>query len=200
ININPEKTQQIIFSKKYTYNKIYSPLKVQNHIITPTNTVKYLGMYLDTRLNHRAHTTKTLQKAYATMRLAYPIMKNPATSEENKKLVYTPIIRPIITYAAPVWCNASNPTLQKLQIFQNKCLRLIANADRYTRIEYLHERTGIETIKEYINRISQHFYKTQLKHNPLTNTITMLRAHNTVKEPKHKLTYQHLPIFNEIEE
>lgn len=197
IDINSEKTEQIIFAKKYTNNKIFTPLKINNTTITPAPTVKYLGVHMDTRLNFKAHIKNTITKAYSALKIVYPIMKN-ATTIKNKKLIYTAIIRPIITYAAPAWCNISNPTINKLQVYQNKCLRLILNKDRHSRITTLHEEAELETVKEHIYKISQDFYKKQLKHNKLTQQLTAVREHNVNNRIKHKLIYQNLPIYQEV--
>lgn len=198
ITINPEKTEIIVFSKKHTNNRIITPVKVYNHNITPTHTVKYLGVKLDSKLNFKNHIKHALKKAYAVMKSIYPLMvKNNSLNQNNKKLLYTTIIRPIITYAAPVWCKVSKTALKPLQVYQNKCLRLILNADRYTRITELHEQTEIEYIQDHINRIAQTFYKTQLHTSPLTRDITKIRQHNIDPTYIHKLPYQTLPIFHE---
>lgn len=197
IKINPEKTEQIIFTRKYTNNRILTPLKVNDHNITPSDAVKYLGVNLDRRLNYQTHITNTIRKAYAVMKTLYPILRDHNTSTKNKKLIYTTILRPLLTYAAPVWCNASNPTINKLQVFQNKCLRLATNTGRYIRITDLHDLAEIETIKDFIYRTSQVFYQHQLKHNNLTQHITEIRAHNTTLRLKHKLPYQTLPLFTQ---
>ena len=84
-----------------------------------------------------------------------------------------------------------------LQRFQNKCLRLILGADRYSRIRDLHENTHIPLICEYVEQLSQKFYTTQLQHNPLTRTITKIREYNSPFRIKHLLPYQTLPLFRQ---
>jgi hypothetical protein len=199
ININPEKTENIIFTKKFTNNKIFTPIKINNTTITPTKTVKYLGMYLDTRLTHKIHIKNTINKAYALMKTLYPLMaKNSKLNSKNKKLIYTTIIRPLLTYAAPIWCNISKTALIPLQRYQNKCLRLITNSDRYTRITDLHDTAQIDTMQDYITKTSEKYYDTLSKNNinPLLNNITQIRYNNAPFVIKHKLLYQKLLIFN----
>ena len=123
-------------------------------------------------------------------------MTKNSLSTSNKILIYKMLLRPIITYAAPVWCNIAKTNLMHLQRFQNKQLRLILNADRYTRIIELHEKTKIETLDVYIKKLSENFYDKQLQNNNLTKNVTNLRRDKLSFALKHKLPYQFLSIFN----
>ncbi|ENN80502.1 hypothetical protein YQE_03077, partial [Dendroctonus ponderosae] len=55
LKVSPRKTELIIFSRKFTNNKIRSPLMVQNTPIKPVKEVKYLGFKLDARLRFNKH-------------------------------------------------------------------------------------------------------------------------------------------------
>jgi hypothetical protein len=198
IKLNETKTETILFRRKFTKVKIFTLLTINNHKINTTNSVKYLGMHLDQRLNFHKHVHETLKKTiYASKNLYSLLAKNSQLTQKNKRLIYLTLIRPIITYAAPAWCSASTTALRPLQTQQNRHLRLITNTDRFTRITELHHLTQIPTIPQYVHVISQKFYKTQLYNNNLTRNITRIREHNTPFRIKHKLPYQTLPIFRE---
>lgn len=199
IQINPEKTETITFTKKFTNTKIFQLPKIYNQQITPKTSVKYLGVHLDTRLNYQTHTKNTITKASNALKQLYPLLsKNSRLSTANKTLIYKTMLRPILTYAAPVWCGASAPCIKKLQVFQNKCLRLALNKDRYTRIVDLHEQSGVQTVAAYVKEISENFYATQAdrnNNNPLVRNITDIRQDNAPCLLKHKLPYQTLDVF-----
>lgn len=108
------------------------------------------------------------------------------------------IIRPIILYAAPVWCSAAPTDTNLLQRYQNKCLRLILSVDRYTRISELHNKSKIPYTKDYIAQLSNEFYENQLNNNELTKNITNIRAYNIPIDFKHKLPSRSLRIFHSI--
>jgi hypothetical protein len=49
-------------------------------------------------------------------------------STESKILLYKTILKPIWTYGIPLWGAAGNSNIEILQRFQNKVLRIIAEA------------------------------------------------------------------------
>ena len=49
--------------------------------------------------------------------------RHSTLSSHNKLNLYKLLIRPILTYAAPVWSNTSSSNYRLLQILQSKCLR-----------------------------------------------------------------------------
>lgn len=65
ITSNQAKTEQIVFSRKVTNNKKGFPLTVKNHVIKLSDTVRYLGVLVDKRLNFHSHIKNSLNKAYA---------------------------------------------------------------------------------------------------------------------------------------
>lgn len=195
IQMNQSKTELITFTRKFTNNKLITPVKLDNHIIKPQQSVKYLGVELDYRLNYQLHVKQTLKKAYNAGRLLYPLMCPKSNlSNKNKKLLYKVIIRPIISYAAPVWSGISPSEFRPLESYQNKMLRLITNSNRYTKINDMLEQAGMEPLRDFTRRLSERFYATTLKINKETKNITKTRIHNNLN-PKHRLPYQHLPIY-----
>ncbi|KAM0734035.1 putative RNA-directed DNA polymerase from transposon X-element [Formica fusca] len=196
IALNAAKTEMIVFTRKIKDSQIIQPVKIYNQEEICKSTVKYLGVNLDYKLTYKIHIKTTLNKIYAVMKQLYPLMvKDSTVSRCNKILIYKMILRPVLTYAAAVWCGTAKTNLKPLQSFQNKCLRLILNAGRYSRIAELHEQTQIPYIKEYIYNIAERFYNTQLEHNNLTKDITQLRDSNMPKHFKYEVPYQKLNIF-----
>lgn len=197
IKLNEQKTEVIIFKRKIKECNMVVPIRVNGHNIQPTTIVKYLGVILDTKLRFKQQIRHALKKAYAIQRKLYPLIShNSHISTKNKLLIYKMIIQPIITYASPIWCGASKTNMKQLQTYQNKCLRVIMMANRFTRITDLHIQAGIEPITEVIKKYSNNFYNNMLGYNELTKNITKIRAHNKPPKWKNKLPYQNLDIYN----
>ncbi|GFX66171.1 transposable element Tcb2 transposase [Trichonephila clavipes] len=49
----------------------------------------------------------------------------------NKILLYTAVLRPILSYASPVWGYAANTNIKILQVAQNSLIRSIVRPGRY---------------------------------------------------------------------
>jgi hypothetical protein len=84
--------------------------------------------------------------------------RDSTLSLANKLSLYKLFIRSLLTYAAPVWSNASRSNLHRLQVFQSKCLRVIGNYPSRTPIPYLHAALSIPPIQDFIYRLTFHFY------------------------------------------
>jgi hypothetical protein len=82
------------------------------------------------------------------------------------------MIRPILTYAGPVWSNTSQSNYRHLQILQSKCLRVIGDYPRRTLIPHLHSTLSLEFIHTFIYRLTEKFFQKCATHpNPLISQI-----------------------------
>lgn len=170
IKININKCQAILFSKKTKNFRILPPpLQLHGQPIEWKEEVKYLGITLDKKLLFKRHIDTIKGKAYGKLKRLYPVL-NPKSKLQYKTALtlYKTLLRPIITYACPVWGHAARCHIKKLQIFQNKMLYMITKLPRVTPVNVLHDQTRMETIEEFIKRLSENFYsKCQDHENPL---------------------------------
>ena len=67
-------------------------------------------------------------------------------------------IRPVMTYASPVWAFIPKTCMQRLQVVQNRTLRLIGGYDWYTRIDRMHSDLEIPKLKSFIKHLALKFY------------------------------------------
>ena len=137
--INVAKCEAIFFSRRK--HKPHGRLTIFGQTIEWTDRVKYLGVTLDNRLNWNTHITETLRKAYVRLKLLYPILnRNSSLSIRAGRDIYLLLLRPILTYASPVWGYTEKSKINRLQVFQNKTLGLTEDAVQgaeYTLIERL---------------------------------------------------------------
>jgi hypothetical protein len=98
-------------------------------------------------------------KATGILLALFPLLARDSTlSPHNKLTLYKLLIRPILTYAAPVWSNTSNTNYRHLQTLQSKCLRVIRNYPRRTPIPLIHSTLNIEPLHEFIHRLWENFF------------------------------------------
>lgn len=195
LTVNPSKTELIVFTKRKVSEKILNPIMINNIPINQSPRVKYLGIILDQRLFFNKHIDHVLKRAFISKQMLYPLIKPYSSlSIQNKLLLYTTAIRPILTYGAPVWNIISNKQRKRLQVFQNSILRSVLSAPPGTRIEHLHRQTHIDMIGDYIDKISDQFYTTKIQSSELTAHLADARQNNTT-EIKYGPLYKRLPIF-----
>ena len=101
----------------------------------------------------------TVWKATGIFLKLFPLLVRDSTlSSHNKLTLYKLLIRPVLTYAAPVWNNTSYSNYRHLHLLQSKCLKVIGNYPRRTPIPHLHSALNLEPIHEFIYRLTDKFF------------------------------------------
>lgn len=169
IKINPQKTVVCFHSRRKTKQVPPRTLLIGGSNVSVTQNPKYLGVHLDNTLTMKRHIDEAVMKTNNSGRRIYPYLRRFSFATKKLKLkLYKTYVRPVLTYAAPILAGAAQSNLKKLQICQNKYLRIIMNRPRYTRIAELHELLRIETIPEFLNRLTTKFEeKCEFSENPL---------------------------------
>jgi hypothetical protein len=132
----------------------FKKIKVNNTEIEWSKSVKYLGLTIDENLKFRNHCDLTLEKGRKVLRLLYPLLNRRSKLNRNNKLaIYCQIIRPIITYASTVWRNVNIGRKKKLQVFQNKILKMALGLHYRTRTTLVHEMAQIPLISDFMDKL-----------------------------------------------
>ncbi|GBN96542.1 RNA-directed DNA polymerase from mobile element jockey [Araneus ventricosus] len=155
IQLNVDKTEAIIFSR-------ISNCPVVHLFGTPIpwkNEVKYLGVTLDRGLTFKSHIDRIREKFNDSFRRQYSLIcRNSKLSLNNKLLIYLAYLRPILAYASPVWACTAKTHLHKLEVLENKTIRMITNARWYHRNTDLKIALNIPSLKEFIQKLARKFF------------------------------------------
>jgi len=167
------------------------PLQFQNVTIPWSNTVKYLGLLLDSKLLYTKHLQTILHKATGPFLKIFPLLsRDSPLTIPNKILLYKLLLRSMITYAAPVWSSTSLTNYRHLQIYQSKCLRVIGDFPRRTPISNLHAHLQIIPIHQFIYHLTDKFFVNCPVHpNPLihnTGNYNLEDLHRQYTKYRHK--------------
>lgn len=173
IKINPAKTQAIIFPFNKSPKRIPNRnLKFGDEEIPILNDVKYLGVVLDKKLNFSKHIDETSKKCSKVLKALWPLISyRSSLNAKNKNLIFKAVIRPSLTFACPLWYKAAKTHIKKLQIIQNKCLKIINNLRWRYPTDLLHSRSGYEKIHDFMYRLSQNYYNANAQ-----STYPLIRA------------------------
>jgi Reverse transcriptase (RNA-dependent DNA polymerase) len=161
--------------------------------------IRYLGVHLDTRLTFGEHVNKVKGRAYGKLAQLYPLLnEKSALSKSKGLLLYKTLIRPIMTFAPAVWGGADKKHIRKLQIVQNKALRIIAKAPRGTRNDTLHSELDMDPILVFAQKVASKFYdKATKSQNPLIRALGQYNAHRKTKHKRPKAIFntQYDPLY-----
>lgn len=79
----------------------------------------------------------------------YPIINRRSKAAlQNKLAVYKMVVAPMLLYGSPVWQGCARTHRKKLQVMQNKFLRMILNQPWRTRTTDLHRMAGVAQVEE----------------------------------------------------
>lgn len=97
-------------------------------------------------------------------------------------------------YSSPIFSSASKSNIKKLQVVQNKVLRLILNKSYISRTttQELHELGRLIYIEQLIDEETNKFYLYKCNQNSLTSNIAKIGPENAPFKIKHKLTHHRI--------
>lgn len=161
IALNPSKCIAKIFALKRIKNPPEITIDEEtirwNDLHEP---VRYLGVFLDTRLTWKYHILQKVNQGYGKLKQLYPLINRRTSLKcENTVLIYKTLIRPLITYACAVWGNSAKTNLNKIQVLQNKLLRIAVDAEWYISNEQLHNELKMDSIVDHISTITTRFHE-----------------------------------------
>lgn len=154
LKLNDAKTEAIMFSRKQRAPA--RTIRIGGHCIPWRDTVKYLGITFDKKLNWTQHVANVKIKSVAVMIGLNPIFNRHSLLSSSTKLrIYTTLIRPCLTYACPAW-NTTCPTNHKsLQVIQNKALKIAYNTPFRTNLHRLHEQINLDLLFNFILKLTR---------------------------------------------
>lgn len=121
--------------------------------------VRYLGVILDKKMIFNEHVSYTINKINITTKILYPfINRKSQLSIENKILILKVVFHAILYYAVPVWHDASECHIKRLQIAQNKLLKMMYDLPYHFSTNRLHSLHNIPKVRDKINNITSTFY------------------------------------------
>ena len=145
--IDSDKTNFVLFHmKNKPVPKNFTYIQTDVMQITRVKSVQYLGMSLDQNLywhDHVNHICASLVKYFGV----FNHIKNFVSWWISKQLYYA-FVYSRIQYGIQVYGSCSKESLSKLQIMQNKLLKLLLKWDRRTPTDLVHQRLSILKIDD----------------------------------------------------
>jgi len=194
IRLNSAKTEFIILTKSTKMIKTMNEdtISFDNKTFNWSDNVRYLGVMLDRKLTFKNHIENSIVKAKSlAFKTLYCLLRKGNKMHTSQKLhIYRAIIRPVMSYACPIFVNAAKTHLRKIQIVQNSILRMALNVkwDSYTSNEKIHEESNVPFIDEFFEKLTNQFYDKCTNHS--NNLINSLGDYSSIQSGfriKHRL-------------
>lgn len=139
LEFQPSKTSMVIFTKKL--RSLESLVTIGEKKVESKTSVKILGVIIDRGLNFRDHLLAVTKKANRTYNsIASISRKTWGASFGVMRTIYMQAIRPIVTYASPVWFHVlkTKKTREIIKKFERKYLIHVTKAYRTVSYEALY--------------------------------------------------------------
>ena len=147
LTINYDKTCFILFhAKNKKVPEGFDSIEINGTVINRVSSAKYLGLVFDEKLSWRDHVEficKSLIKFFGI----FNHIKSIVSSKIARQL-YFAFIYSRVKYGIEVYANCSQDLLGKIQIIQNKLLKLLLNLNRRTNTKDLHVNLNILKVKD----------------------------------------------------
>ena len=136
LKLNEGKSVYIIIGSRHNINKINElnlpDIKINNKVIERETSVRNLGVIFDEIMSWDPEINKCIKNGYDKLRHAYRF-KN-FLSKNSKKLIVQSYILSQFNYSSIILQNLTKAQMDKLQKFQNTCVRFILNLRKFDHI------------------------------------------------------------------
>ena len=148
ISLNCSKTELIIFKKTEDKFEHKFNIKLNGQLIEPSDSIRYLGIYLDSSLSGKHHCdilSKKLNRANGMlMKIRHYVQK------DDLKSIYYAIFSSHMIYGSQIWGQSINTHTEKIFKLQNRALRIIESADFKEDASPLYKNNNILKLENHI--------------------------------------------------
>ena len=134
----------MIFTRKKIKKKI--ELRIDNQNICQTESSKFLGLYIDHKLNWKLHISYTAGKIARGVGIIFRAIK--CFNNGCMITLYNAFILPYLMYCNQIWGSTYHSNLKKLQVLQNKAVRVVTGSSRRMHVESMYNEYRILRLSE----------------------------------------------------
>ena len=148
--ISAPKSTVTLFTPETKQAKYHPDIKIAGSQLPLNRSPKILGVHLDTSLTFNVHCTQAATRV-SNRNNDLKALAGTTWGQQKETIMMTnkAIGRSVANYGAPVWStNASVTSIGKIQIAQNKALRIATGSHKMSSIDHLHNETEMLTVKQ----------------------------------------------------
>ena len=180
LTINIKKSKYVMYGLKSQTRKIVNhDLLMNNNKLDKVSSYNYLGVHLDMNLNFHKYlqicVQRTTYKIYMLSKVRRYIDFNTALT------IYKTMILPILEYGDVAYDNSDLQLLDKLQVLQNRALRICLNRQEHVPVVRMHQDCKIAKFKaRRITHLRMFMYKQKYNELIVNYRDVRTRAHDAL--------------------
>ena len=160
-----EKTNFIIFHGKRKKIPDITEIKFGNHSIPRVKSTKYIGLILDETLSWDQHVEGVLRNIHRYFGVFYNV--RDFINKDLIRTIYFSCVFSHIKYGIEIYGNCKKSLIQKLQVSQNKLLRVLSKKEYMYSSELLHKELDIFKIALFRDQFILQFVHNCVQGNPI---------------------------------
>ena len=125
-------------------------IELDGQLLNYKQNIKFLGVYLTTKLNWRLHIENVINKTRKRLNFLKIIIRTQSWSWDTKTLLHLSIslVRSKLIYGQEVYFYAPNTLLKKLQSIDSKAIKLAIGVPVHTNTSKTYAEAGIMSLSE----------------------------------------------------
>ena len=186
LTINIKKNHYILFYRTRIKNKTNKQVYINGNNISNTNSTKFLGVIIDSKLNWCEHIQYIKNKISKSNGILYKIRH--FLDKNTLRNMYFTFVYPYLIYCIEVWGNAFDSHLTPLINLQKKTIRTITFSYYLEHTAPIFKKLNILSFKKLVTqRISLIMYKRHLNilPSPIVNLFSMNNTQHNYNTRQH---------------
>ena len=124
-------------------------MKIGQTYVTRVKEAKYLGLFLDDKVNWNEHYNTVIQKL-TKIASSFKVIKH-IVPNKCKKILYYAYVHSKISYGIDVYRHTTQNNINQIQVMQSKILKSLYNKDWYSPTNSLHKDLHLLQVKDIFN-------------------------------------------------
>ena len=171
-----------------------SDIVLDNTILKQVSNTKFLGVTVDNHLTWKLHIENICKVISRNTGVIYRLKS--MLPKSSLFMLYSSLILPYLNYGLLVWGNTYQTFLDKLEVLQNKVIRIICNAPIRSEIDPLFFENNILKLRDlYHFQLGQFMFRFTHGRLPHAFNNMFLRNQNIHRYPTRQANDFHLPLM-----
>ena len=146
LSLNIQKTHYIVFGNKTIDGKV--SVLINNKIIDRVYESKFLGVYIDSRINWKYHIDKTRCKLSKSLSILYKA--SIVLDSHNLYIIYCSIMMSYFSYCSEIWGGTYDSNIKALILLKKHAICVVCKCSKYDHTNILFSKLSTLKIKDII--------------------------------------------------